>query len=307
VIDSSQSREVYHRSAAVVLELIRKLVNWVRGLRCKEEWMARTKPWEVSDALWERVAPLVPPAPSHAKGGRPRVPDRPIFAALIHLLRTGEQWNALPKEFPPSSTVHDRMQEWERQGFFTALWQAGLSEYDEVIGIDWQWQAMDGVMTKAPFGGAATGANPTDRGKRGTKRSLLVDGRGVPLAVVVDGANRHDMKLVAATLDGLVIARPDPETAAQHLCLDAGYDYDAVRRETGERGYTAHIRRRADERTEPHPDGKARRWVVECAHSWLNRSRRLLVRWEKKGENYLAFIQLACAQLLFAKSIRVSG
>jgi len=268
--------------------------------------MARTKPWEVSDALWERVAPLIPPVPSHAKGGRPRVPDRPIFAALVYLLRTGEQWNALPDAFPPSSTVHDRMQEWERQGFFTALWHAGLSAYDEVTGIDWQWQAMDGVMTKAPFGGGATGPNPTDRAKRGTKRSLLTDGTGVPLAVVVAGANRNDMKLVAATLDGVVIARPSA-AGEQHLCLDAGYSYGAVRTETTARGYTAHIRGREAERAEPHPDGKARRWVVERAHSWLNRSRRLLVRWEKKVANYVAFVHLACAQLLFSKSLRVSG
>ena len=269
--------------------------------------MARTKPWEVSEALWERVAALIPPAPSHAKGGRPRVADRAIFAALIYLLRTGEQWNALPDEFPPSSTVHDRMQEWERKGFFTALWQAGLTEYDEVTGIDWQWQAMDGVMTKAPFGGAATGPNPTDRGKRGTKRSLLTDGAGAPLAVIVDGANRHDVKLMAATLGGIVIARPAPEEQAQHLCLDAGYDANAVRTQATTRGYTVHIRGRDAERTTPHPDGKARRWVVERTHSWLNRSRRLLVRWEKKVENYLAFVHLACAQLLFSKSIRVSG
>lgn len=269
--------------------------------------MARTKPWEVSDALWERVAPLVPPAPSHAKGGRPRVPDRPIFAALISLLRTGEQWNALPDEFPPSSTVHDRMQEWEQQGFFATLWQAGLADYDEVAGIDWQWQAADGVMTKAPFGGAASGPNPTDRGKRGTKRSLLTEGTGMPLAVVVAGANRHDMKLVAATLDAVMIARPNPATVAQHLCLDGGYDYDAVREEATGRGYTTHIRRRSEERQEPHPDGKARRWVVERTHSWLNRSRRLLVRWEKKAENYVAFVHLACAQLLFSRVLKVSG
>jgi putative transposase len=279
-------------------------VNW----ESKEQPMARTKPWEVSDALWARVVSLLPPAPSHAKGGRPRVADRPIFAALVYLLRTGEQWNALPEEFPPSSTVHDRMQEWERQGFFAALWQAGLTEYDEVTGIDWRWQAMDGVMTKAPFGGAATGPNPTDRGKRGTKRSLLVDGTGMPLAIVVDGANRHDMKLAAATLGGIVIVRPEPTKAAkQHLCLDAGYDCDAVRMTVAAQGYAAHIRGRDAERVAPHPDGKARRWVVERAHSWLNRSRRLLVRWEKKAENYLAFVHLACAQLLFSKSIRVSG
>ncbi|MDP9382323.1 MAG: transposase, partial [Chloroflexota bacterium] len=79
------------------------------------------------------------------------------------------------------------------------------------------------------------------------------------------------------------------------------YDYDFVREQVEGRGYEHHIRGRGEERPEPHPDGKARRWVVERAISWLNRSRRLLVRWEKKAENYLAFVHLACAQLIFAK------
>jgi putative transposase len=266
--------------------------------------MAKTQPWQVSDELWAQVAPLVPPAPSHAKGGRPRRPDRPAFEAMIYVLRTGIQWKALPRELGASSTVHDRFQEWEGQGFFTVLWQAGLTAYDELAGIDWAWQAADGAMTKAPFGGAATGANPTDRGKKGTKRSLLVDGAGIPLAVVVDGANRHDMKLLAATLDGLVIARPEPTgEAPQHLCLDAGYDDEATRAEVAARGYTAHIRPRGEERTlTVHVPGyQARRWVVERTPSWLNRCRRLLVRWEKCSELYLAFLHLACAQLLFAK------
>jgi len=268
----------------------------------------RTEPWAVSEALWERVVPLIPPAPSHAKGGRTRMPDRQAFAAIVYVLRTGIQWNALPRGLGASSTVHDRFQEWEAAGLFRKLWEAGLTSYDELRGIDWRWQALDGVMTKAPFGGAATGPNPTDRSKRGVKRSLLTDGAGIPLAVVVDGANRHDMKLVAATLDGLVIARPVPGMLEQDLCLDAGYDYDAVRAEVAARGYTAHIRGRGQERAEKvaHPDAKARRWVVERTHSWLNHSRRLLVRWEKKLDNYLAFVHLACAQLIFGK-VLVSG
>ncbi len=232
------------------------------------------------------------------------MPDRPLFAALVYLLRTGEQWNALPEEFPPSSTVHDRFQEWERQGFFLTLWRAGLEGYDEVTGIDWQWQAVDGVMTKAPFGGAATGGNPTDRGKRGTKRSVLVEATGMPLAVAVAGANRHDSVLLADTLDALVVARPEE---AQHLCMDRGYEGAVVAGTVAQHGYIAHVRRRGEERIVPHPDGKARRWVVEGNHSWLNRSRRLLVRWEKKVGNYLAFVHLACAQLLFTRVLKVSG
>ncbi len=271
--------------------------------------MARTYPWKVSETLWKKVKPLVPPAPSHAKGGRPRMEDRMAFEAIVYVLRTGIQWNALPRELGASSTVHDRFQEWEQAGFFKALWQEGLRVYDELEGIQWEWQAVDGAMTKAPFGKTATGANPTDRGKSGVKRSLLTDGAGIPLAIVIDGANRHDVKLICATLDGIVIARPEPtEEEPQHLCLDAAYDGAPARQEVKARHYLPHIRSRGQEKEDKIlvPGYRARRWVVERTHSWINRSRRLLVRWEKKAENYLAFLHLACAQLIFGK-VKVFG
>lgn len=173
--------------------------------------MPRTKPWEVSDEFWEKVEPLVPEAPSHARGGRPRMPDRKAFEAMIYVLRTGIQWNALPQELGASSTVHERFQEWERAGFFERLWEEELAHYDELEGIEWEWQALDGVMVKAPLGRGASGPNPTDRGKMGVKRSMLTDGEGIPLAIAVDGANRPDSKLLAATLDGIVVARPASE------------------------------------------------------------------------------------------------
>ena len=113
--------------------------------------MARTRPWEVSDEVWEQVSPLVPAAPSHAKGGRPRLSDRRAFEAIIYVLRTGIQWNALPRELGASSTIHDRFQQWERAGFFKALWQAGLTVYDDLAGIQWEWQAMDGAMSDPPL------------------------------------------------------------------------------------------------------------------------------------------------------------
>lgn len=112
--------------------------------------MARTRPWKVSDTLREQVAPLIPPAPSHAKGGRPLLSDRQAFEAMVYVLRTGIQWNALPCELGASSTIHDRFEQWEQAGFFKALWEAGLAAYDDLVGIQWKWQAMDGAMTKAP-------------------------------------------------------------------------------------------------------------------------------------------------------------
>jgi putative transposase len=141
---------------------------------------------------------------------------------------------------------------------------------------------------------------------------MLTDGAGIPLSVAIEGANRHDAKLLVATLEGLVVARPAwEEEVEQHICLDAAYDSEPARDELKERGYTPHIRpadkkRREREGAVYRHGGWARRWVVERTHSWLNRSRRLLVRWEKKAENYLAFIQLACAQLIFFK-VTLSG
>ncbi len=110
--------------------------------------------------------------------------------------------------------------------------------------------------------------------------------------------------LLCATLDGIIIARPDPTPQQpHHLCLDAGYDYPDCRDQVKAHQYIPHIRSRGQEKQEKLliPGHRARRWVVERTHSWLNRSRRLLVRWEKKGENYLAFLHLACAQLIFNK------
>jgi putative transposase len=77
--------------------------------------------------------------------------DRQAFAAIVYVLRTGMQWNALPRELGASSTVHDRFQEWEKAGFFKALWQAGLEAYDEVQGIQWEWQAVDALLLNLIF------------------------------------------------------------------------------------------------------------------------------------------------------------
>ena len=112
----------------------------------------------------------------------------------------------------------------------------------------------------------------------------------------MEGANRHDMKLVRSTLQSIFADRPEPsQNAPQGLCLDKGYDYDEVREIVKEFGFTAHIRARGEEaQAIKHEAGfKARRWVVERTHSWMNRFRRILVRWEKLAETYMAMLHLA--------------
>jgi putative transposase len=161
---------------------------------------------------------------------------------------------------------------------------------------------MDGTMTKAPLGGEETGKNPTDRGKIGTKRSLLTDAQGVPLGVAVSGANVHDKRLVRETIESIPVERPQPtKKNPQNMCQDKGYDYPDVRELVAEFGYTAHIPARGTDpaKKQKLPGYRTRRWVVERTHSWFNRFRRLLIRWEKKVANFKAFLHLACAWVTY--------
>ena len=112
--------------------------------------MSRTCPWELSDAFWERAAPLIPHRTDKQKAGRPAQSDRQMLAAILYVLRTGLQWNALPRTMGACTTVYDRFRFWLAMGFFERLWAAGLQEFDELVGIEWEWQSLDGALTKAP-------------------------------------------------------------------------------------------------------------------------------------------------------------
>lgn len=133
------------------------------------------KPWILTDALWARLKPLIPARPERdpnktykRKPGAGRKPADPrkILEGILYVLSTGCQWNAVPREFGASSTIHRYFQQWARAGFFAKAWEAGLAEYARKVGLDLEWQSIDGAMTKAPLGGEATGPNPTDRGKK---------------------------------------------------------------------------------------------------------------------------------------------
>ena len=137
--------------------------------------MAKVKSWEVTDEFWQRVQPLIPqrqrPTDQNytrqAGGGRKPKDPRLVFEAIVYVLRTGCQWKALPRErFGSSSAIHARFLEWEKAGVFENLWKLGLAEYDEMEGIAWRWQSIDGAMMKAPMAQESVGPNPTDRGKK---------------------------------------------------------------------------------------------------------------------------------------------
>jgi len=152
------------------------------------------------------------------------------------------------------------------------------------------------------------GKNPTDRGKKGSKESVLVDGDGGPLGVVLAAANVNDHLLLRETIEAIVIERPEPTPAApQHLCLDADYDNPTGREAAAAGKYTPHIvpvrkEQRSKARTKGH---KPRRWVVERTLAWLCKCRGILVRYDKKDENYLGLIQLACALLWYRRLYRL--
>lgn len=136
---------------------------------------AHASSWEVTDAFWQRVEPLVPkpardPNKQYLRGagaGRPPKAPRLVFEAIVYVLRTGCQWKALPRErFGSASAVHTKFMKWSEAGFFENLWKAGLAEYDDFEGIAWRWQSIDGAMFKAPLAQEGVGPNPTDRGKK---------------------------------------------------------------------------------------------------------------------------------------------
>ena len=255
--------------------------------------------WELPDELWERVEPILARTYPPARTGRPRADLRLVLDGIVFRMRSGCQWNQLPERFGPDSTVHGWFQCFVEDGVLEEIWAELVRECEALGAVQWEWQAADGVMGKSRFSGDKRGPNPTDRAKSGTKKSVIVEQQGGPLGVAIEGANVHDTKLLEQTIEAIVVERPDAEQLVQHLCLDKAYDNPTGEAACEQAGYVPHIRRIGEEKLNPagnktHP---ARRWVVERTIAWLQKCRALLIRYDKKAENYLGLIQLACALL----------
>lgn len=187
---------------------------------------------EVVDAVWAAVEGLLPPPDrSHPLGcHRPRVSDRLCFRGLLIRLVTGSSWvdiEAILDYQVSDTTLRTRRDEWIDAGVFDQLKTEALAAFDRIIGLDLDDVALDGSLHKAPYGGEGTGPNPTDRAKLGWKWSVAVDRHGIPLGWAIDGANRHDVRMLEPTLDAVKATGLFDDIGTLHL--DRGYDSGAVR------------------------------------------------------------------------------
>jgi putative transposase len=265
----------------------------------------KAKRYRMPGKLWRYLKKHLPKAAKKKGPGRPRVNNRDVLDGIWYVLWTGCQWKSIEKEWfgVSSSVLDERFQTWQKQGVFDKLFKRMVRYYAREHHLAWKWQSVDSMMVPAPLGGPDTGKNPTDRGKSGSKIHLLVDERGAPLAVYITGANRHDKWSVDDLVISIVVKRPFSE---QHFCADKAYDSADVHQFIQSENYISHIkhrRRRNEPKQEECPlPGEmtfpARRWVVERTLGWLAKRRSIATRWCKKAENWLAFIKMACADIL---------
>jgi transposase len=254
----------------------------------------------VPDTLWSAVQPLLPPQPPRPNGGRTRLCNRAVPAGLVYVLTTGVQWRLFPSRLGlgSASTCRRRLREWQASGVWAYVHHALLERLATEGRLDWSRCSLDSASLPAPLGGDLTGRNPTDRGKKGSKRHLLVDRMGTPLAVVLSAANRHDSRLLEAVVDAVrpvKTGRPGrPRRRPVKLHADKGYDYERCREALERRNIVPRIARRGVESSERL--GR-HRWVVERTLAWLGNLRRLVVRYERRADLHLAFTLLACALL----------
>ncbi|MDJ0391702.1 IS5 family transposase [Roseomonas sp. E05] len=252
----------------------------------------------VPDDLWAAIKPLLPPERPKPQGGRPRLPDRAALTGIVFVLTTGTAWERLPVEMGCGSgmTCWRRLRDWQAAGVWSRLHKVLLERLQAAEALDWSRAALDSASIGAKRGGAAVGPNPTDRGKPGTKRHLVTDGQGTPLGLTLSGANRHDSRMLAATLDAVPRVRIGgpgrPRRRPRKLHADKAYDHRRCRGECRARGISPRIARRGIESSQRL--GK-HRWVVERTFAWLSRFRRLTIRYEQRVDIHLAFTTLACA------------
>jgi transposase len=253
----------------------------------------------VTDQLWDRIQPLLPPPPQRRFRfpGRKPLDQRNILTGILFVLKTGIAWEDLPAELGCGcgKTCHRYLRRWHQAGVWLRLHALLLAELNGADAIDWERALIDASFAKAPEGGEDTGPNPTDRGQSGSKHHVLTDAQGIPLNATVTAANVNEVTQVLQVLTGMppVGGKPGPKRRKpERLQGDEGYHSGPVRWLLRWLGITPVLAERGRE----HGSGLGvLRWYVERTISWLHAFGRLRRRLDRLTEIQEAFLRLGCA------------
>jgi hypothetical protein len=254
----------------------------------------------IIEPIWQQFVALLPARRvDHPLGcHRPRIPDCVVFEKLLQTLVFGCAYWRIADETCSATTLRRRRDEWIEAGVMDDLEERVREAYDRAIGLDLADVAVDCCITKAPCGGEKAGRSPVDRGKRGIKRSMMVDAEGIPLGVVAVRADRHDSPLLAPTLDAAKASIELPERASVHL--DRAYDSKVTRGLLEDRGLVGVI----SEKGKPTPLGATKRWVVERTNSWSNAHKKLVWCTEREGRVIDFWVAFSNAIIIVGRLIR---
>ena len=253
----------------------------------------------VTDDLWERINPLLPPHPSRRFRfpGRKPLDNRKILTGILFVLKTGIAWDDLPAELGCGcgKTCRHYLQVWHQAGVWRTLHALLLAELNGADQIDWHRALIDASFVKAPEGGDDTGPNPTDRGKSGSKHHVMTDAQGIPLSVTLTAANVNDVTEALHVLTNMppVGGKPGPRRQLpDRLQADRGYDSEPLRQILRWLGMTPVLAARGTE----HGSGLGvSRWFVERTLAWLHAFGRLRRRLDRHTEIQEAFLSLAAS------------
>ncbi|MCA1729188.1 MAG: IS5 family transposase [Actinobacteria bacterium] len=254
----------------------------------------------IIDPIWQKFGALLPARRAEHPLGchRSRIPDRTVFEKLVQVLVFGCAYERIADGSCSASTLRRRRDEWIGFGVMKRLHEVVLDAYDRIVGLELSDVAVDCCITKAPCGGEKAGRSPVDRGKRGIKRSTLVDANGISLGAIAAPANRHDSPLLGETLDSLEAVGALPERMNVHL--DRGYDSETTREKLKARGLIPMI----SERGKPAPLAATKRWVVERTNSWNNAHKKLVWCTERKDRVIDFWIAFSDVTIIVGRLIR---
>ena len=250
----------------------------------------------ISDSLWNEIKYLIPPK---NKIGRPPKSPRKALNGIFFVLRTGCQWKMLPRKYGAPSTVHGKFRSWIKNEIFEKIMERARFVYEKSLSQPISWIAIDASYSKAPLAVKWSGKNPTDRGKRGIKRNIIVDINGAPLAVSIGAANRHDSVFFKKIFESLKLSKYNsPRIIAADSAYDSKYLSELCKIKNFVLLAATNIRRNKNKKKY----NPSLRWIVERTFGWMAWFRGLKICWAKTEASYFAFLLLASSHQFFKMS-----